>query len=203
MADKYRNFAELEREEQAGDTYDISVRRARPAFAIVAPHGGGIEGGTSEIADAVAGAEHSFYTFEGLKPKDNHELHITSTHFDEPMCLTLVGASDVVITIHGEHSEEDGEGVFIGGLDDDLGGEIMDKLTGRGFNVSRHPNPNLQGREANNICNRGISGGGVQLEVSKAVRLTMFESLKRDGRKKTTEQFDLFVSALREALAGQ
>src|SRR5262249_53603384 len=63
MADTYRNFAALARKERSGIDYDVLVRRARTAFAIVAPHGGGIEAGMSELADAVAGATHSFYTF--------------------------------------------------------------------------------------------------------------------------------------------
>jgi len=112
MADKYRNFAELARSESSGIDYDVLVRRARPAFAIIAPHGGGIEPGTSEIADAVADRTHSFYAFEGLKPSGNTDLHITSTRFDEPMCLTVLGHTEVVVTLHGEHSEDDGEGVF-------------------------------------------------------------------------------------------
>jgi Poly-gamma-glutamate hydrolase len=80
------------------------VRRARPKFALVAPHGGGIEPGTSELADAIAGSDLSFYTFEGLKSSGNTDLHITSTRFDEPMCLTLLASSSVVVTLHGEHS---------------------------------------------------------------------------------------------------
>ena len=93
MADKYRNFAELARSERSGIDYDVLVRRARPAFAIIAPHGGGIEPGTSEIADAVAGLTHSFYTFEGLRTSGNTDLHITSTRYDErcasPCWVTL------------------------------------------------------------------------------------------------------------------
>jgi len=200
MADTYRNFADLEQHEQSGITYSIALRRAQAPFAIVAPHGGGIEAGTSEIADAVASLVHSFYAFKGLKGSNNHELHITSTHFDEPMCLTVIGASDVVVTVHGEHSEEDGEGVFMGGLDTALGDRIGGALIREGFDVRTHSNPKLQGRERNNLCNRGRSNAGVQLELSKAVRRTMFESLTREGRTQTTARFDVFVNALREAL---
>ncbi len=124
MADKYRNFAELSRNETSGVDYSILIRQAKPAFAIVAPHGGGIEPGTSELADAIAANEFSFYSFEGLKSSGNTDLHITSTRFDEPMCLTVIRHTDLVVTLHGENSVADGEGVFLGGLNDELGGRL-------------------------------------------------------------------------------
>ena len=197
MADKYRNFADLARHKESGIDYDVLVRRSRPAFAIVAPHGGAIEPGTSEIANAIAAETFSFYTFEGLKSSGNAELHITSTHFDEPMCLTLLGQSSVVLTLHGEHSEEDGEGVFVGGLDEVLGARINTALTRKGFDVRKHRDPKLQGIEPKNLCNRGTSNAGVQLELSKAVRRTFFKSLTREGRKDTTARFGAFVDAIR------
>jgi phage replication-related protein YjqB (UPF0714/DUF867 family) len=200
MADKYPNFETLALNERSGIDYGILLRRARPAFAIVAAHGGGIEPGTSEIADAIACDRFSFYAFEGLKSKENSDLHITSTHFNEPMCFKVLGVSEVVLTLHGEESEEDGEGVFLGGLDEALGATIGSALTQKGFDVRKHKNRNLQGREKKNVCNRGTSGAGVQLELSKAVRKTMFESLTRSGRKHPTERFDLFVTTIRRAL---
>jgi phage replication-related protein YjqB (UPF0714/DUF867 family) len=201
MADKYPNFAKLSRNEVSGVDYRILVRRALSAFAIVAPHGGGIEPGTSEIAAAVAGEDFSFYAFEGLKSKGNSDLHITSTRFDEPMCLTLIGQSEVVITIHGEHSDEDDEGVFVGGLDERLGRRLGRALRSAGFVVGRHSDPKLQGIEPNNLCNRGKARRGVQLELSRNVRNQMFSSLTREGRKVTKPPFRRFVAALRSVLA--
>lgn len=200
MADKYPNFATLEQHEQSGIDYCVMARRAEAAFAIVAPHGGKIEPGTSEIADAVAGLRWSFYAFEGLKRSGNHDLHITSTRFDEPMCLILLDETSRVVTIHGEESDDDGEGVFVGGLDTDLGARIGAALTEEGFDVRKHPDPNLQGLEPTNICNRGTAGAGVQLELSRTVRETLFESLKREGRKHPTPRFKVFVDALARAL---
>jgi phage replication-related protein YjqB (UPF0714/DUF867 family) len=200
MADKYANFSELAKNEVAGVDYGILLRRESSSFAIVTPHGGGIEPGTSEIASATAGEDLSFYAFEGLKSKDNTELHITSTRFDEPLCLALLKQSEVVITIHGEHSEEDGAGVFIGGRDERLGRRIAVALRCAGFPVGKHKNPNLQGKEENNICNRGRSGKGVQLELSKNIREQMFSSLSRKGRQTTKPLFRRFFSALRSAL---
>ncbi len=137
------------------------------------------------------------YAFEGLKARGNADLHITSTQFDELMCLTVLGHTSAVITLHGE---DEGAGVFLGGLDCDLGAQIGAALTLQGFDVREHEDPNLQGRDKRNICNRGTSGAGVQLELSRAVRETMFESLTKKGREHPTERFDLFVKTVRRAV---
>ena len=200
MADKYPNFAALERNERSGIDYRVLVRRAAPEFAIVAPHGGGIEPGTSEIADAIANEQWSFYGFEGVKSSANSELHITSTRFDEPMCLTVLAHTGRVLTIHGEESDRDGEGVFVGGLDDELGASVGAVLRQKGFDVRRHQDPKLQGLAECNICNRGTACAGVQLELSRAVRETLFDSLTREGRKHPTERFKVFAKAVRQAL---
>ena len=83
-------------------------------------------------------------TFEGLKTSGNTDLHITSTRYDEPMCLTVLGHTEVVVTLHGEHSEEDGEGVFLGGLDTMLGERIRTVLTRKGFDVRMHQDPDCR-----------------------------------------------------------
>jgi phage replication-related protein YjqB (UPF0714/DUF867 family) len=199
VADKYPNFATLARNETSGIDFRILVRRAMVAFAIVAPHGGEIEPGTSEIANAIAAESFSFCAFEGLKSSGNKDLHITSTRFDEPMCLNTIRKSDVVVTIHGEHNEADGEGVFIGGLNEDLGSDLGKDLTGKGFDVRKHPDPRLQGTERKNLCNRGKSSSGVQLEISRSVRNEMFESLTREGRQYTTPIKE-FVETIRSVL---
>ena len=200
MSDKYPDFETLSQHEISGVDYRILVRRATTGFSIVAIHGGGIEPGTSELADAVAGSEFSFYAFEGLKRSGNADLHITSTRMDEPMCLGLLSVTGTVVTIHGENTDVDGEGIFLGGLDDETGGRFREALEANGFCVRKHPNPELQGRESNNVCNRGTSGRGVQLELSRAVRKQMFASLSRDGRMHPTPRFYSFVDALRNVL---
>jgi phage replication-related protein YjqB (UPF0714/DUF867 family) len=82
---------------------------------VLAPHAGGIEPGTSELAEAIAARTCSLYMFEGLKRTNNCDLHITSTHFDEPDCLIALGRSDTVLAIHGEDS--DTSVTYIGGRD--------------------------------------------------------------------------------------
>jgi phage replication-related protein YjqB (UPF0714/DUF867 family) len=200
MPDKFSSFEELSENEIAGVDYGILLRQAKAAFAIVAPHGGGIEPGTSEIADAIAGEEFSLYTFEALKSSGNTDLHITSTRFDELMCLTVIGRSNVVVTIHGEESEGDGEGVFVGGLNDILGTSLGAALKAKGFNIRTHSDPKLRGLEPKNLCNRGMLSKGVQFELSRSVRQGMFSSLSREGRKHTTSQFSAFVDVVRSVL---
>jgi phage replication-related protein YjqB (UPF0714/DUF867 family) len=200
MPDKYPDFDALSRNETAGIDFRILVRRSKTAFAIVAPHGGGIEPGTTEIADAIAREEFSFYGFEGLKRFGNSDLHITSTRFDEPLCLTVIGESETVITIHGEQSDENGDPVFVGGLDEEFGDSLGAALRANGFDVRKHPDSDLQGLEPLNLCNRGKSGMGVQLELSQSLRRQMFLSLTREGRRCTTARFGEFVDALNSVL---
>ena len=196
--DKYPDFATLAKHERPGIDFRIMVRRAESQVAIVAPHGGSIEAGTSEIADAIASPAHSFYTFEGLKPKGNVDLHITSTRFDEPMCLAMVTGARVVVTIHGEHGG--GDGVFVGGRDRALGARIAAALSAAGVNAGPHPEGRLQGLEPANLCNRGSSGAGVQLEIARGMRASLFDALTREGRARPTPALAAFVRAVQSAL---
>ncbi len=91
-ADAYTSFVDLAKQQVRGVDYEIEVHRhtASPV-AIIAPHGGGIERGTSEIARGIAGEDFNLYVFEGLKSSGNYAaLHLTSRHFDEPACLELI-----------------------------------------------------------------------------------------------------------------
>jgi phage replication-related protein YjqB (UPF0714/DUF867 family) len=98
--DRYPNFEMLPRAERA-DNFCIDCRRRPSPVAIIAPHGGKIEPGTSIIAAAIAADDYCLYCFEGRKCQGNRYLHITSTHFDEPQCLTLISGCDQVVAVHG------------------------------------------------------------------------------------------------------
>ena len=199
MADKYADFASLARGERPGIDFRILVQRAASGIAVIAPHGGAIEPGTSEIATAIAAADHSLYSFEGLKTRGNRDLHITSTRFDEPMCLALLAGVDTVLTIHGEHSGA--EGVYIGGRDTALGGRIGAALKAAGFVAGAPAGAHLQGADRANICNRGKSGAGVQLELSRGVRESMFATLTQAGRARPSATLARFAAAVRAGLA--
>src|SRR5579862_3424082 len=98
LADRYLSYAELARTEVRGKDYDI-VAIARPSpVVIIAPHGGRIEHGTSELARSIAADDYGFYAFEGYKARgQNRDLHVTSHRFDEPQGLALVARAEVVV----------------------------------------------------------------------------------------------------------
>ena len=197
--DVYRNFAELsEAEREEIDFRIFAVKRRGSSTVIVAPHGGAVEPGTSEVAKEVANNDLSLAIFEGIKPKDNKRLHITSTNFDEPRCVELVQESDTVVAIHGEGSDE--LSVFLGGRDDELGARLKSVLERHGYAVKTHGNPDLHGLAAANICNRGRHGAGVQIELSSGLRQTFFQSLTDKVRKKPTDELVRFATAVREGL---
>lgn len=198
MPDKYGDFTELARHEAANTDYRVCTRYAGPTL-VLAPHAGGIEPGTSELAEAIAAGDHSLYLFEGLKRADNGDLHITSTHFDEPECLNALQRSDTVLAIHGEDSET--AVVYVGGRDKAGRNRIATELRAAGFDVRDIERPNLAGESAANICNRGRSGGGVQLEIGAGLRRSFFRRLSpRAERQHTTDPFKGFVTAVRAGL---
>jgi len=199
MADRYKNFLELAKKETQGIDFRVRLQQRAGKAVVLAPHGGGIEPGTSEIAEAIAGADLSFYAFEGIKPADNRILHITSARFDEPQGKVLAEASPTVIAVHGEESAD--EVVFLGGLDEERQKKFRDSLIASGFTVKQHHNPLLQGTHDANICNQGASCRGVQMELSKGLRTSFFKSLTAKGRQTTTPQFEKFVAAIRRGLA--
>jgi len=198
MADKYQSFSELAGKELEGRDYCIRVQDRASDTVVIAIHGGGIEPGTSEIAEAIAGEELSFYTFEGIRTEGNRDLHITSHRFDEPQCIALVSASLRVISIHGEDTQS--PVVFLGGKDIDNLLALRELLTARGFISQKHKDPNLQGLDHKNICNRARNGCGLQLELSNGLRRSFFKSISSSGRRTRTKRFGLFVTTVREVL---
>lgn len=171
MADKYPNFSELKANERLGVDYQIYVENRDTPVAVIAPHGGSIEPGTLEIAAAISGDTFSFYAFEALRAAGKRgSLHITSAKFDEPQALELVSKARKAIAIHGRADGQDPSTVGIGGLDDSLRDEIVAALTAAGFSAAAVFEGGLAGRDPANICNRGGTGVGVQLELPWTLR---------------------------------
>lgn len=169
MRDKYDSYAALATHERRGTDYEIhALERPNAIALIVAPHGGSIEVGTSELASLIAGDEHSLFTFDGLKARGrNRDLHITSHNFDHPQCLALAARHTVVLGVHGCQGEE--SQIYVGGLDEPLTSLLASSLSAAGFpvNATGHRYP---GRNPRNICNRGARSRGAQLEFTLDLR---------------------------------
>jgi phage replication-related protein YjqB (UPF0714/DUF867 family) len=166
----FRCYDDLARHYIEGVDYAVHVMpRERSRVAVLAPHGGRIEGRTSEIARLIAGDEHPLYLFEGLRTSgDNFDcLHLASHHFDEPRALDLISRCDTVVAVHGYAAP--GPDVLLGGLNEKLKRDVAQALGEIGFSylTDGHRFP---GRDPRNICNRGRSGEGLQLELSEGLR---------------------------------
>ena len=195
--DKYPDFLHLKASEREEVDYRVRWRMGNSGIAILGIHGGDIEPGTSEIADAIAGSDHTFYVLEGLKHGGNRALHMTSTVFDEPRGLEIVCQAEIILSIHG-CSDTDSV-IYLGGLDQELREKIREGLCNAEFEAS-DANPHFQGIDHANICNLCGRGMGVQLEISRGLRSRMFRGLTPQGRQYLTETFYRFVRVVREAL---
>lgn len=165
----YKGFADLAKSQVRGKDYEI-VALSRPAsrVAVIAPHGGAIERGTSQIARALAADDCHLYLFEGIRPSNNYAaLHLTSHLFDEPECLAIIGQCPVVVAIHGCNGTV--ERVLMGGLNVALKNQLAAAIRGVGVTAETDGHA-FPATDANNICNRGLTGKGVQLEFSAALR---------------------------------
>ncbi len=169
LAKDFRSFADLAAAYERDRDYRI-VQRQCPgsSVAIVALHGGSIEAHTSDIARDIAGQDFNLYLFEGLLKAGNFAaLHLASDRFDEPECLALLAACNQVVTVHGCGNA--GEVVLMGGWDTGLREAIVLRLRALGLSCEDAP-AGLDGLDPRNVCNRGRSGAGVQLELSLDLR---------------------------------
>jgi len=168
--DIFANYADLAKTKKLGVDYNIVIKAGvRKKLAIVAPHAGKIEKGTSKIATKLAGDDFCLYLFEGIMPRRNRVLHITSHNFDEPSALQLVGSCLTAIGVHGRCDAGDKRTIYLGGLDKEFIKLIETNLNKVGFRtqVNGHKFP---AKDPKNICNRGKSGKGAQIELPNTLR---------------------------------
>ncbi|WP_327237148.1 poly-gamma-glutamate hydrolase family protein [Streptomyces sp. NBC_01317] len=188
---------------------------------VMAPHGGGIETGTSELCLAIAGyhpatlaplpgggALHDYWMFEGLLDAGNGDLHITSSHIDDRVALSLAAGSLNVVSLHGCRPDQAGapvsrpEAVVVGGRNATFKQYLHDELRAAGFQtIDGSAVPDLAGVDPENLCNRTLLGKGGQLELTTDLRRSMFGTFTRAGRAgSTNEIFDAFTAAVRTAV---
>jgi len=192
MADRFSSFAALAEVYKKNVDYSIYARPVDGSrLLVIAPHGGGIEPGTSELTKAIAGSEHSLYLFEGLMQSHNKHLHITSHNFDETCALKMVSDCDVAIGIHGRCDRDDETGVYLGGLDEEFKECLDQSIRDAGFETKMDGH-DFPAEKKLNICNRGLSEKGAQIEIPKTLR---DEFLKDEG------QLERFANSIRQAIA--
>ncbi|SIM69766.1 poly-gamma-glutamate hydrolase family protein [Micromonospora cremea] len=204
MGNLYDNYAQLAAGEEEGVTYTrTALYRPTTSWASIAIHGGGIEAGSGELALAVGDGLMDTYVFAGIKASHNSDLHITSSRFDEPQCLAMVGAADRCISFHGYAGTADQAETALGGLDADLQQSISAALIDKGFRVIS-ASSEVAGTYPGNICNKDRRGAGVQLELSHALRKSFFptEDLSRamrDSGQRTARFYD-YVEAIKSVV---
>ncbi len=199
MSDTYQAFSDLAASAREGRDYHRELIDRGTDIVVIAPHGGGIEQGTSEIARAVAGQDLSLYCFNGLRRIGNQALHITSTRFDEPHGLALIARSRFVIAIHGLQGES--TAIYVGGRDEVLKGKLLQALRDAGF-PARLARGRHAGTHPANVCNRGATGCGVQLEITRGLRRVMFQGLDHCGRRIRKPPFHHLARTIRPVLPG-
>lgn len=200
MKDKFCHYSDLQKEYREGIDYSINLQNRKSKIIIFTPHGGSIERGTSEITRAIADEDFSYYIFESLliHAKDAKVLHITSTRFNEPYCLSIVSQHSQSIAIHGCEGKE--PVIFIGGKDHALRNLLRNRLLALGYPISGDSNK-YPGTHSSNICNKTKTGMGVQFEISNGFRFLLFTDWRtRKGRHEPTDLFTKFISDIRSLI---
>ena len=149
---------------------------------LIAPHGGGIEPGTSEIMRAVAEAGGwAWYEFAGFLRQGNKDaLHITSAEFDEPTLMDMLPKTGFVLAFHGA-SQVHEPMIYVGGkwkLGREAFIDWINAASGehgvRAVDAIKTAPAHLHGLGDANITNRGKRAEGVQLEFSRGARNLLF-----------------------------
>lgn len=155
----------------------------------------------AKLIDRSTVADIAYYEFAGIKSTNNTDLHITSTLFDEPNGVGLVGRSQRTLSFHGYTGTTGVAETAIGGLDAELVGILTGRLRAAGFTVVTTPSE-IAGTDSLNICNRNLNGAGVQLEMSRALRNSFFDAGDVTAAARAGSRADAFfryVEAIRGA----
>lgn len=202
MADKYANFGELRKAYKMRTQFDLRLKKGSSGIIYLTPHGGGIETGCSELSEFSADANDSYFIFDAKLSTGNSDMHITSTHFDEPNARSLVAQHDIAVSYHG-YSDSAVKNTKVGGLDEELRNLIGAEFTAAGIPWEQEPfESSIAGAEPDNICNITRRGMGVQLEMSTLQRTSFFGTNTAAGRRNTRlPEFDNYMNAVKRAVA--
>ncbi|MFJ8435213.1 poly-gamma-glutamate hydrolase family protein [Kitasatospora sp. NPDC094019] len=206
----------------AVDDQNPAARAGIVRTTVIAPHGGGIEGGTSELCLAVAGYHpadlaptpaagpvHDFWMFEGLRSSGNSALHVTSTHNDDTVARAMCAGSLNVLSLHGCTAAQAGletgaAAVLVGGLNPVLRQYLTEQFAEAGIRaVTASGEEEIAGISPDNICNRSLLGMGAQLELTTELRTALFapgRNTRTERAANTLPLFWTFTNAVRTAV---
>jgi len=167
--DEYSTYQEMAVVQREGVDYAIEHRVLPGRAAVLAIHGGAIERHSDTIARVIAGSEFSYYLLIGKRKTENRRyLHIASHRYVEPRALSVVADAPAVVTVHGHRSTTESF-MMLGGLNRSAVARLMKSFSQMGI-ATQPCTAGLAGSESGNICNRGATGAGVQLELSMKLR---------------------------------
>lgn len=199
IKDKYQSMTQLESETVEGVDWKKDTRDNGTKVLIVAPHGGNIEQGTTEATKALAQkGNYDYFSFEAIRPKNNTELHVTSTHYDDPTLNQMIKNRTATISIHGAAGTN--QIIYLGGPRSTLRDEMETQLKSSGFTVMVPPDY-IGGVKKNNFINREENNTGVQLELTTALRKAFFNNGDTSNKNRSNESnwtplMQTFVDAL-------
>jgi len=181
----------------ATGNYTIHVDSSHQSqIKIFAPHAGCIEPCTGPIVHAIALNRFDCFVFSGTRKNDCFQtLHVTSTHYDEPQCLAMIGETILAIAFHGCDGDE--PFLLIGGGNKDYSVALSTHLTNAGYKVSPATG-NLKGQEERNFINRARRKG-IQVECSAGFRRKLFPSFPKTLQRNPVE-FPKFIGTMRDWL---
>lgn len=188
-----------------GASYDVSLAATAPdmTMAVIAPHGGGIEPNTDDIALGLAaelGLPHFVFVahaadscldkYGGPERSNHRALHITSVHFNDARAESLMRSVNRGIAIHGHGGPNK---ICVGGITPALRTAFKSYYD----SYARQYSPSgataviatadadcagITGTAAANISNRSRVGAGLQLEMSATFRAELVASQAGDRR---------------------
>lgn len=203
--DHYRSMTDLLNDTQEGKDWTKESMNRNSNVLVFAPHGGNIEKGTTELAKAISNkGNYDYYAFNGARNKNNSQLHVTSTNYNDPDLINRNYNKDISISVHGTGQSQGKNTVLIGGRDEKLIQIISTELSTFKFNVKRSVGY-LAGIETNNIVNFNKRGEGVQLELTPDLRKSFFShgddsSKARKNENNWTSTMDHFATAINNAI---
>ncbi|WP_432250748.1 poly-gamma-glutamate hydrolase family protein [Streptomyces sanyensis] len=195
---------------------DVLTSAPVRSTAIIAPHGGGLEAGTTELCLTLAGydraepgaepqpdtqtpgvVQRDYWMFETLTaslPAPAKPLHVTSTHCDDPAALAVCGNNLYAVSLHGYKPDDNplAKRILIGGRDQRLIRNLawaFDHGLDSSLGVEvviAGADSKLNGDDPANIVNRTRTGAGAQLETSTELRRAMFGTFGSGSGRRST-----------------